>query len=98
MSYDAPFAGLKVIDLSQGIAGPYCAMLLAQHGAEVIKVEGIGEGDWARTLGTRYGSHSAYSIIGNLGKASAIAWSMFLILLIVAAINLLFTRRLRKSQ
>ena len=70
MSYDAPFAGLKVIDLSQGIAGPYCAMLLAQHGAEVIKVEGIGEGDWARTLGTRYGSHSAYSIIGNLGKKS----------------------------
>jgi crotonobetainyl-CoA:carnitine CoA-transferase CaiB-like acyl-CoA transferase len=70
VSYDAPFAGLKVVDLSQGIAGPYCAMLLAQHGAEVIKVEGIGEGDWARTLGTRYGSHSAYSIIGNLGKRS----------------------------
>ncbi|MBL6652816.1 MAG: CoA transferase, partial [Reyranella sp.] len=55
MSYDAPFAGLKVVDLSQGIAGPYCAMLLAQYGAEVIKVEGIGDGDWARTLGTRYG-------------------------------------------
>jgi crotonobetainyl-CoA:carnitine CoA-transferase CaiB-like acyl-CoA transferase len=70
MSYDAPFAGLKVVDLSQGIAGPYCAMLLAQHGAEVIKVEGIGEGDWARTLGTRYGSHTAFSIIGNLGKKS----------------------------
>src|SRR3954471_10939472 len=70
MSYDAPFAGLKVVDLSQGIAGPYCAMLLAQHGAQVIKVEGIGEGDWARTLGTRYGSHSAFSIIGNLGKRS----------------------------
>ena len=70
MSYDAPFAGLKVIDLSQGIAGPYCAMLLAQHGADVIKVEGIGEGDWARTLGTRYGNHSAFSIIGNLGKRS----------------------------
>lgn len=70
MSYDAPFAGLKVVDLSQGIAGPYCAMLLAQYGAEVIKVEGIGDGDWARTLGTRYGSHSAYSIIGNLGKKS----------------------------
>ena len=70
MSYDAPFAGLKVIDLSQGIAGPYCAMLLAQHGANVIKVENIGEGDWARTLGVRYGSHSAYSIIGNLGKRS----------------------------
>ncbi len=70
MSYDAPFAGLKVIDLSQGIAGPYCAMLLAQHGATVIKVEGIGEGDWARALGTRYGNHSAFSVIGNLGKRS----------------------------
>src|ERR1700755_2988479 len=70
MSYDAPFAGLKVVDLSQGIAGPYCAMLLAQYGAEVIKVEGIGDGDWARTLGTRYGSHTAFSIVGNLGKRS----------------------------
>src|SRR5471032_536844 len=70
MSYDAPFAGLKVVDLSQGIAGPYCAMLLAQHGAQVIKVEGIGDGDWARTLGVRHGSHSAFSIIGNIGKRS----------------------------
>ncbi|MEI7874634.1 MAG: CoA transferase [Alphaproteobacteria bacterium] len=70
MSYDAPFAGLKVIDLSQGIAGPYCAMLLAQHGAQVIKVESLGEGDWARALGARYGGHTAYSIIGNMGKRS----------------------------
>ncbi|MFO1081509.1 MAG: CoA transferase [Reyranellaceae bacterium] len=70
MSYDAPFAGLKVIDLSQGIAGPYCGMLLAQHGADVIKVEGLGDGDWARTLGTRHGNHSAFSVIGNLGKRS----------------------------
>ncbi len=70
MSYEAPFAGLKVVDLSQGIAGPYCAMLLAQHGANVIKVETPGEGDWARALGARYGSHTAFSIIGNLGKRS----------------------------
>jgi crotonobetainyl-CoA:carnitine CoA-transferase CaiB-like acyl-CoA transferase len=70
MSYDAPFAGLKVVDLSQGVAGPYCGMLLAQHGANVIKVEPTGEGDWARTLGTRYASHSAYSIPTNLGKRS----------------------------
>jgi len=70
MGYDAPFAGLKVIDLSQGIAGPYCAMLLAQYGADVIKVENIGEGDWSRALGVRYGEHTAFSIIGNLGKRS----------------------------
>ena len=38
MSYDAPFAGLKVVDLSQGIAGPYCAMLLAQHN-EVVALD-----------------------------------------------------------
>jgi crotonobetainyl-CoA:carnitine CoA-transferase CaiB-like acyl-CoA transferase len=68
MSYDAPFANLKVIDLSQGIAGPYCAMLLAQQGAQVIKVESPGEGDWSRGLGVRYGDHTAFSIIGNLGK------------------------------
>jgi crotonobetainyl-CoA:carnitine CoA-transferase CaiB-like acyl-CoA transferase len=36
----------------------------------VIKVEGIGDGDWARTLGVRHGSHSAFSIIGNMGKRS----------------------------
>ncbi len=70
MGYDAPFAGLKVVDLSQGVAGPYCAMLLAQHGANVIKVEGIGEGDWSRGLGVRHGSHTAFSIIGNMGKRS----------------------------
>ena len=70
MSYEAPFAGLKVVDLSQGVAGPYCGMLLAQHGADVIKVEPTGDGDWARTLGARYGSHTAYSIPANLGKRS----------------------------
>jgi crotonobetainyl-CoA:carnitine CoA-transferase CaiB-like acyl-CoA transferase len=70
MSYEAPFAGLKVVDLSQGVAGPYCGMLLARHGADVIKVEPTGDGDWARTLGRRYGSHTAYSIPANLGKRS----------------------------
>jgi crotonobetainyl-CoA:carnitine CoA-transferase CaiB-like acyl-CoA transferase len=70
MSYAAPFAGLKIVDLSQGVAGPYCAMLLAQHGANVIKVEPTGEGDWARTIGRRYGGHTAYSIPTNLGKRS----------------------------
>ena len=70
MSYDAPFGGLKVIDLSQGVAGPYCAMLLAQYGADVIKVEPPSDGDWSRTLGRRYGRHTAYSIAANFGKRS----------------------------
>lgn len=69
MSYDAPFAGLKVVDLSMGLAAPYCGMLLAQHGAQVIKVEPPA-GDWARTLNQNYGDQTAYSITANLGKRS----------------------------
>jgi len=71
MSYDAPFAGLKVVDLSQGIAGPYSAMLLAQYGADVIKVE-PPEGDWARALGKKYGDMTAFAIAANLGKRSIV--------------------------
>lgn len=69
MSYERPFDGIRIIDLSQGIAGPYCASLLAQWGADVIKVEPL-EGDWARVLGPTYGDHTAFSITGNLGKRS----------------------------
>jgi crotonobetainyl-CoA:carnitine CoA-transferase CaiB-like acyl-CoA transferase len=70
VSYQTPYTGLKVVDLSQGVAGPYCAMLLAQYGANVIKVEPTESGDWARSLGVRYGDNTAYSIPSNLGKRS----------------------------
>jgi alpha-methylacyl-CoA racemase len=43
-----PLAGLRVLDLSRLLPGPFCSMLLADHGAEVIKVEGTGEGDGLR--------------------------------------------------
>ena len=71
MSYQRPYKGVKVIDFSQGVAGPYCGMLLAQHGAEVIKIE-PKDGDWARNLGQEYGEHSAFSVAANLGKKSII--------------------------
>ena len=70
MGYDAPFEGLTVVDLSQGIAGPYCGMLLAQQGANVIKVEPVDGGDWARALGISYDGQTAYTITGNIGKRS----------------------------
>ena len=70
MSYASPYQGLKVIDLSQGVAGPYCAMMLAQYGANVIKVEPMDTGDWTRGLGKVYGDHTAYSIPANIGKRS----------------------------
>ncbi|MDA7579712.1 CoA transferase [Alphaproteobacteria bacterium] len=71
MSYKKPYEGLKVIDFSQGVAGPYCGMLLAQQGAEVIKVEPM-DGDWTRNLGQEYGEHSAFSVAANLGKKSIV--------------------------
>ena len=71
MSYEKPYEGLKVIDFSQGVAGPYCGMLLAQYGAEVIKIE-PKDGDWARNLGQEYGQHTAFSVTANLGKKSIV--------------------------
>ncbi len=71
MDYSSAFAGMKVIDLSGGVAGPSCAMMMAQHGADVIKIETPhGGGDWARILGKTYETHSSFSLYGTMGKRS----------------------------
>ena len=64
MSYRTPYKGLKILDISQGFAGPYCAGIFALYGAEVTKVE-PPEGDWIRHIGTRFGDHTALSIVAN---------------------------------
>ena len=63
------YEGLKVADLSQGVAGPHCGMLLALNGADVVKVE-PPEGDWGRGIGRRHGDFSAYGVAFNRGKRS----------------------------
>jgi crotonobetainyl-CoA:carnitine CoA-transferase CaiB-like acyl-CoA transferase len=68
-THEAPYRGLRVLDFGQGIASPYCAMLLGVYGADVIKVE-PPEGDWSRYLGTTYGSHTTLSAVYNRGKRS----------------------------
>jgi crotonobetainyl-CoA:carnitine CoA-transferase CaiB-like acyl-CoA transferase len=67
---DLPFEGVKILDLSQGVAGPYCGMHLARNGADVIKVEPTGSGCWSRQLGRPTGDHTAHSVVVNRANRS----------------------------
>ena len=65
-----PLDGIKVMDLSRVLAGPYCGMILADLGAEVIKIERPGTGDDARAYGPFVNGESAYFISVNRNKKS----------------------------
>lgn len=62
-------AGVRVFDLSQGIAGPYASMMLAAQGADVIKVE-PPEGDWIRLQRQAVRGHVPAGLSVNVGKRS----------------------------
>lgn len=65
-----PLKGIKVLDFTRVLAGPYCAMLLCDMGAEVIKVERPGTGDDARFFGPFIKGESGYYMSLNRGKKS----------------------------
>lgn len=67
-----PLDGIRVIDLTRILAGPYCTMLLGDLGAEVIKIEIPGRGDDTRQWGPPFaeGGESAYFLAANRNKRS----------------------------
>jgi crotonobetainyl-CoA:carnitine CoA-transferase CaiB-like acyl-CoA transferase len=65
-----PLEGIRVIDLSRALAGPYCTALLADMGAEIIKVESLNGGDSARQWPPFDGEHSLYFESVNRNKRS----------------------------
>ena len=70
MDQTAALAGVRVLDLSRMLAGPFCTALLADMGAEVITVEAPGVGDDARQFAPRQGGESGYFMLLNRGKKS----------------------------
>jgi crotonobetainyl-CoA:carnitine CoA-transferase CaiB-like acyl-CoA transferase len=66
-----PLSGLRVLDLSRVLAGPYCTMMLSDLGAEVVKVERPGIGDQSRAWGPPFvAGESTYFMAANRGKRS----------------------------
>jgi formyl-CoA transferase len=66
-----PLEGLRVVDLTRVLSGPYCTMQLADMGAEVIKVEQPGKGDDTRAFAPPYqGDQAAYFLSVNRNKQS----------------------------
>jgi crotonobetainyl-CoA:carnitine CoA-transferase CaiB-like acyl-CoA transferase len=66
-----PLTDLRVLDLTQVLAGPFCTMMLGDLGADVIKVERPGEGDGSRRWGPPFrGGESAYFMQVNRNKRS----------------------------
>ncbi len=67
-----PLAGIRVLDLSRVLAGPFCTMTLGDMGAQIIKVERPGSGDETRGWGPPFDERgqSAYFLSTNRNKLS----------------------------
>ena len=70
-SETAPLAGVRVLDLTRVVAGPFGTMLLGDLGADVVKIEEPGTGDESRGFGPPFlGGESAYFLSVNRNKRS----------------------------
>lgn len=68
---EGPLSGVRILDLTQVLAGPFCTMLLGDFGAEVIKIEPPPNGEHTRKFGPYYqGDESAYFLSVNRNKKS----------------------------
>ena len=67
---EPPLKGVRVLDLSRVLAGPFCSMTLSDLGAEVIKVEIPGRGDDTRAYPPFVNGESSYFMSLNRGKKS----------------------------
>lgn len=65
-----PLEGLVVLDMTRVLAGPYTGMILADMGADVIKIEALGHGDDSRQFGPFVKGESVYYMSLNRGKRS----------------------------
>jgi len=63
-----PLRGIRVLELAQIVAGPFCGTLMAEFGAEVIKTELPGKGDDLRRLGPTEGGLNYWYAVDNRGK------------------------------
>lgn len=66
-----PLTGLRVLDLSRALSGPFCSMILGDLGADIVKVEPLPSGDMIRTWGPFDRDTSAYFLSGNRNKRGA---------------------------
>ena len=68
-----PLKGIRVLDLTHVLAGPYCTQILGDLGAEIIKIERPGVGDQTRKMPPHFvGEQSAYFLALNRNKKSLV--------------------------
>ncbi len=70
MTVPGPLAGVRVLEVAQYVAGPMAGMMLADLGADVVKVEPPGKGDAFRTYGIHHDGYGAFFLNVNRGKRS----------------------------